>query len=252
MISTALVAWRLNPPQTAKYESVRLPGNVFSITGHSNLVGIVTASYEILIWTIGESLKSVGSNPPDGLSGYQLSQVAVVFHPLDRGRFYVLYGARSEDTNKLSVQEFIEGQFHARQLLNIHFSEKPLYLPITGLMYDGTIPIVKFLVDEAPSVDLKSQPEPKLPRTGTATGSSIFRLLTFDIYDSKCVMEEFLVPGPRASERNAAAEKTFIWRGQALTAVYQNPLINLCPPPGKYFNLKIDVKLRFPINANNI
>jgi hypothetical protein len=199
-------------------------------------VGIVTARYQILIWYIGDPgslLKSV-DNPElnDHLVEFRLTQVLVVFHPLERDCFFVVYESKKKhaaltqkDTHRIIVQEFTEEKLMATKRLDLS-SFKARSLPIIGLLDDGVVGISKLFVDK-PSAGVESEAafESRHGYGQNDRGDSNSRaviIATFDIYQRNFVLEDYCLPdslrGVHCLEEILG--EAFHWRQQILIPIY--------------------------------
>jgi hypothetical protein len=229
----SLSAWHLINFESEKYESIRLPGRVSRLSAQKNQVGIFTTTHQVLIWTIGGPVISVNTSVVnDHLSEFRLRQELVVFHPLQRGCFFVIHEAwlghsvvTESGTCRIVVQKFNEGNLTMTKCLDL-FPSTAESLTIPGLLHDGVIGVFKGYVAR-PGIAAGSNAHDLQTRSGADRAHdpdpNVFMMAVFDIYQMRFFLEEYSLPGPLPEPhlRNKTLEQAFYWRKQVLIPVYE-------------------------------
>jgi hypothetical protein len=208
------------------------------ISAQQNRVGILTTTYQVLIWTLGGALISVNiSAVYDYLSDFSLRQGLVVFHPLQQGCFFVIYQASPKNlmapnmhTCRIVVQEFSEGNLTMTKFLDLHPSA-PESLAIPGLLHDGVIGVFKGFVSN-PSRAAESGSDGPQTTSGSKQdevhdlNSKVFTMVMFNIYQRRLFLDEYSLPGSLQGVRlqDEVLEQVFCWRNQILLPVYEKSL----------------------------
>jgi hypothetical protein len=228
----SLSAWRLINFESEKCESIRLPGRVSRLSAQKDQVGILTTTYQVLIWTIGGPLISVNTSAVnDHLSVFRLRQGLVAFHPLQKGCFFIIheawpgYSVTERRICRIVVQKFNEGRLTITKYLDL-FPSTPESLTIPGLFHDGVIGVFKGFVAR-PGIAADSNTPDLQTRSGSdrahEPGSNVFTIAMFDIYQMRFFLEEYSLPGPLPEPQfhHKTLEQAFYWRKQVLIPVYE-------------------------------
>lgn len=83
---TKLFAWNLSCEEE-HFHSVLLPANPFSFSAHHDQVGIVSATFELLMWSVGGQLKNLQTiKPRKAFANEKIVVADIFFHAIDPGR----------------------------------------------------------------------------------------------------------------------------------------------------------------------
>ncbi|KAI1002018.1 hypothetical protein K3495_g6184 [Podosphaera aphanis] len=168
---TELCVWTLSVDDKL-FHSVRLPTHAHSISAHKNKVGIVTAAFEAIIWTVGGSLQSLKTLTLDPSCTEQKIVAANIFFQLNKQNHYFLVyhtridsGSKKEYLTRITVESFISQKLVQTQHVDISTLTLPHKHRSSLISSEGVI-----------GIEVHGHPECE-----RADGDNTFQILTYDM-----------------------------------------------------------------------
>ncbi|TQS35308.1 hypothetical protein Golomagni_04277 [Golovinomyces magnicellulatus] len=150
---TKLFAWELKDTGTGECYSIRLPTNIFRISAHFNLVGIVTASFDVLIWTIGGDLRTLHTiKTSKDCKEEKIKAADIFFHDMNQAdtyseKYFLVYHTKvkssteAKSATRITVKTFVAFELVRTQHIVHHCTYQPLKHQSSLISNDGKIGI---------------------------------------------------------------------------------------------------------------
>ncbi|RKF73915.1 putative f-box domain-containing protein [Golovinomyces cichoracearum] len=205
---TKLFAWELKDSGTGERHSIRLPTKTFRISAHLDLVGIVTSSFDVLIWTVGGDLRTLHTIKTSKDYTEEIIMAAdIFFHYTNHDKYFLVYHTRVKSSagakfaTRITVKTFMAWELVRTQHIVRYNTNLPLKHQSSLISNDGKI-----------GIEIRGI-------TGKITYGN-FELLTYDM-----ISMEFEVLSVRLDpsiDFNLQISNYFIWQDQILYPILDN------------------------------
>ncbi|RKF54923.1 putative f-box domain-containing protein [Golovinomyces cichoracearum] len=205
---TKLFAWELKDSGTGECHSIRLPTNTFRISAHLDLVGIVTSSFDVLIWTVGGGLRTLHTIKTSKDYIEEIIEAAdIFFHHTNQDKYFLVYHTRVKPSagakfaTRITVKTFVAWELVRSQHIVRYSSNLQLKHHSSLISNDGKI-----------GIEIRGI-------SGKIT-NEYFELLTYDMISME--FEVLTVSLDPSINHNLQISHYFIWQDQILYPILDN------------------------------